>query len=262
MIYGGRRVFKTTKPVPVFFSHVGIAMVLAVIGSAYHFSGNSFMGIHLYHIGTTLLLVLGIGTRFFSFLSGLPSDFENIAGKSWLFHGLGVSCGALLFLCGLGNNIAYFGLFLVSLVYLFFVWKIQRPADRPSALKYSVRLVAAAIPLSFLMVWMQPESFLAWIHVLFIGCFGLITFSVATRVTLAHGSYPTDMEMRSPALWWMLGSLAAAIVSRIGYGYTEGLWKTSCLHLAATLWIFAVGIWCWSFLFKIFKPGPLAKPSC
>ncbi len=264
IIYGGRRVLKLTKPIPIFFSHVGMAMVLALLGTYYHFVGNSFMGIHLYHVGAVLLLVLGIGTRFFSFLSGLPSAFENV-NSTWpriMFHGAGISMGALLYLAGRGVTVSYLGLTLLSLVYLFKIWQIQRPSNRPSPLKYGVRIVAAMIPASFFFTWLQPQMFITWFHLLFIGCFALITFAVATRVTLAHGSYSTDLEMKSPALWCLVAFLVLGIISRISYGFSEGFWKTSFLHLAATFWVLAVGSWCWTFLPRIFKPGPQAKPSC
>jgi uncharacterized protein involved in response to NO len=264
LFYGGRRLLKMTKPVPVFFSHVGLAMILALLGSYYHSIGNSFMGIHLYHVGTILLLVLGIGTRFFSFLSGLPSAFENLS-TVWprvMFHGSGVLVGVFLFLAGQGVAISYLGLAILSLIYLFKIWKIQRPSQRPSALKYGVRIVAIMIPLSFFLTWLQPLMYITWFHLLFIGCFGLITFSVATRVTLAHGSYPTDLEMKSPALWCLVVFLVLALIFRILYGFSEGLWKMSCLHTAATFWFLALGSWCWAFLPRIFRPGPQAKPSC
>lgn len=264
IFYGGRRILKSSKPVPVFFSHVGFAMILALLGSYYHFIGNTFMGIHLYHVGTTLLLILGIGTRFFSFLSGLPSVFENTNSKAarLMFHGAGAATALLLFCAGRGVKNAYLGLFLLSLVYLFGIWRIQRPSDRPSPLKYGVRIVAAMIPASFFLIWLQPAMYVTWLHLLFIGCFGLITFAVATRVTLAHGSYSTDLEMKSPALWCLVAFLVFGIFFRILYGFSAGLWKTSYLHTAATFWILAVVSWCWAFLPRIFKPGPQAKPSC
>lgn len=264
IFYGGKRLLKMTKPLPIFFSHVGMAMILALVGSYYHFTGNSFMGIHLYHVGAILLLVLGIGTRFFSFLSGLPSAFENVTNLKprLVFHGSGILMGTLLFLAGRNIYHSYLGLTLISLVYLFKIWQIQRPSSRPSALKYGVRVVASMIPLSFFLTWLQPHMFITWFHLLFIGCFGLITFAVATRVTLAHGSYSTDLEMKSPALWSLVMFLILGIISRVLYGFAGGLWKTSFLHLAATFWIFAIGSWCWTFLPKIFKPGPQNKPSC
>ena len=264
MTYAARRILKSTKPVPVFFSHVALGMILALSGSYFHFQGNAFMGTHLYHLGAVLLLVLGIGTRFFSFLSGLPSEFESGETKPMriAFHASGVAMGILLFLAGGGVTLAYLGLALLSVFYLLRIWKAQRSSQRPSALKFGVRIVAASIPVSFFMTWMQPLYYVTWLHVIFIGCFGLITFSVATRVTLAHGSYPTDLEMSSKTLWWVVGLLALGSAFRVLYGFSEGLWRISYLHLAATLWIAAVICWCSSFLIKIFKPGPQAKPSC
>lgn len=264
VIYGIRRIIQRTKAMPIFFSHVGIAMVLALLGACYHSIGNSFMGIHLYHVGTVLLLVLGIGSRFFSFLSGLPSVFENITSSSAriMFHGAGILMGGLLFLAGKGMPASYFGMSLLSLAYLFLFWQVQRPSGRSSALKYGVRIVAAMIPLSFFLTWLQPLMFITWFHLLFISCFGLITFSVATRVTLAHGAYSLELEMKSPALWWLVYFLVFGTSFRVIYGFLGGLWKTSCLHLAATFWIFAVMSWCWAFLPRIFKSGRQAKPSC
>lgn len=264
VVYAGRRLFRQTKPVPVFFSHVGIAMFLALLGSCYHFVGNSFMGMHLYQIGTTLLLVLGIGTRFFSFLSGLPSTFENDMSfwPKLMFHASGVLVGFFLYLAGQGLKISYLGLTILSLIYLFKIWQIQRSSNRPSALKYAARIAAAMIPLSFFLTWIQPVMFVTWFHLLFIGCFGLITFAVATRVILAHGAYSIDLETRSPVLWYLVFFLIFGILFRILYGFSEGLWRTSYLHLSATFWILAVGSWCWAFLPRIFKSGPQTKPSC
>ena len=265
VVFGARRIARATKPVPVFFSHVAVAMALALGGDFFHFTGDSRMGIHLFHVGAVLLLVLGIGTRFFSFLSGLPSEFES-GVKRWergLFHALPVFVGACLYAAGRGRASGYLGLFLASLVYLFAVWKVQRPAVRPSALRHGMRFVAGTIPLTFLLAWLRPEMFVTWFHLLFIGCFGLITLSVATRVTLAHGAYPTELETKSRALWWMVALLALGAGARVAYGFAlDPWWRTGWLHLAASLWLAAVGVWCSSYLLKIFVPGPQSAPSC
>jgi uncharacterized protein involved in response to NO len=264
ILYGGRRILKSTKPVPVFFSHVGVALVLALSGAKFHLDGNAFMGIHLYHLGAILLLILGIGTRFFSFLSGLPSEFEGFTSKGLRlsFHLSGVCMGVLLFAAGKGFPLAYLGLAALSLNYLFMFWRVQRPSNRPSALKYGVRLSAAMIPTAFFLSWLWPLTYVTWFHLIFIGCFGLMTFAVATRVTLAHGSYSTDLEMKSTALWWLISFLALGIISRVAYGFSESHLKIGFLHLAATFWVLAVLSWCRAFLPKIFKAGPQAKPSC
>lgn len=264
LIFGGRRIIKMTKALPVFFSHVGVGMLLALIGGAYHFYGDASMGIHLFHVGAVLLFVLGIGTRFFSFLSGLPSVFEETknSGLRMMFHGLALLTGVLLFLAGQGHTTAYMALGILSLVYLFAIWKVQRSSNRASALKYSVRIVATMIPISFFLAWAEPQMLVTWLHFLFIGCFALITFAVATRVTLAHGGYNTDLEIKSPALWCFVVFMSLALASRILYGFSTGEWKVSLLHLAATFWILAIFSWGWTFFKKFFKPGPQSKPSC
>jgi uncharacterized protein involved in response to NO len=262
--YAGRRLRRSRRKVPVFFSHVGLGMALGIAGAYAYLRGNSLLGIHLYHVGAVLLLVLGIGTRFFSFLSGLPSAFEDgsPARARGLFHGLGILAALLLWLAGTGLRSAYLGLFFVTLIYLFFVWKVQRRSARPSALKYGVRGVALMIPLSFLGAWFDPANFIAWFHLLFIGCFSLLTFSVATRVTLAHGSYPVDLETKSRGLWVFLTFLALALVARFSYAFLNGEYRELALRLAVVFWICAVISWCYSFLSKIWKPGPEAKAAC
>ena len=262
-LFGGRRLLKSKKKAPVFFSHVGMSMALAFAGAYAHYSYDSFLGLHLYHVGLLLLLVLGIGTRFFSFLSGLPSEFE-MASKvhRMVFHAMGLALMGLLFLAGLRHSEAYFGLSFVSVLYMVFVWKFHRNADRPSPLKTGMRIVSVSIPLSFFLCGIWPEYYLAWLHILFIGGFAIITYAVATRVILAHGSYSTDLELNSSAFRWFLVFLGAGIVSRLFYAFTEGLWRTSWLHMAATAWVLAIGCWSYFFFNKIFKPGHLNQPSC
>ncbi|MBX3018440.1 MAG: NnrS family protein [Bdellovibrionaceae bacterium] len=263
-VFAGRRLWLAVKVPPVFFSHVGLAFGLALGGAFAHAKGESYLGLHLYHVGTVLLLVLGIGTRFFAFLSGLPSDFETNA-PSWArrgFHALGALTALLLICAGWGFASAYLGLAVVGLVYLFGIWRIQRPATRPSALKWAMRVVAAVIPLTFFLAWSWPELALAWLHLLFIAGFALITLAVSTRVTLAHGSYPTEIETRAPALWGMFVLLAFSALMRVGYGLVDPPFKTMFLHGGGVLWFLALGSWSVSFLPKIFIPGPQQKPSC
>jgi uncharacterized protein involved in response to NO len=264
VFYAGRRIVRSKKPIPIFFSHVGIAIVLAFLGALYDFRGDSYMALHLYYVGSVLVLILGLGTRFFSYLSGLPSDFESETRKSvrLSFHALGCLTALLLFLAGNGHSLAYLGLAVITTLYLFFVWKVQRPSARPSALKITVRVAALMIPGCFILCWLLPLMFITWFHFLFIGCFALMTLSVATRVTLAHGSYPIDLEMKSPALWWFAFWMALALISRTLYPFTSGLYQKSFLHLAATFWIFAILSWSLSYFIKILKSGSKDPSSC
>lgn len=265
LIFALRRLPNLQKPVPVFFSHIALALITAIIGAAFYYRYNTMMGLHLFHVGPVLLLILGIGTRFFSFLSGLPSKFENDSSKvhRWIFHFCGLLTVIFLYLAGQGKTWAYLCLSILMLFYLVSIWSVFRPSTRPTPLKWSMRIVALSMPLSFLMCWFQPLMFVAWLHFLFIGCFGMITFSVATRVILAHGSYPLDLEMRSKSLGLTVLFLVMGIMTRISYSMVENLmFKKSLLHLAATFWVLAIIAWSTIYLFKVFKDGPQAKPSC
>lgn len=265
IVFAARRILNTQKPIPVFFSHVILALITTLIGAYFYFHNNTLMGLHLYHVGPVLLLVLGIGTRFFSFLSGLPSEFESETSKIklMLFHASGFLMVLFLYLAGRGKTWAYLALGFLALFYLFQIWKILRPSQRPSPLKWSVRLVALSIPLSFFLCWYKPIMLVTWFHLLFIGCFSIITFSVATRVILAHGSYPLDSEIRSRTLWATLVFLLLGLLFRISYSFVfDPMWKKSFLHLAATFWILALIVWGKNYFVKIFKEGPQTKPSC
>ena len=57
--FAARRFFARVKPVPVFFSHVGLAFLSGLLGCYYMIKGPYLVGVHLYHVGALLLLVLG-----------------------------------------------------------------------------------------------------------------------------------------------------------------------------------------------------------
>jgi uncharacterized protein involved in response to NO len=263
--YGGRRLYKSRMKPPIFFSHIGLAFLVALVGCYSYVFGDSSLGMLFYYVGPILLLILGIGTRFFSFLSGLPSEFENSKNrfKTPLFHLSGILMVLFLFLAGLRFDWAYLGLFVLSLSYLTFIWRIYRRSERPSPLKYGVRIVATSIPLSFFLCWLRPDLQITWLHFLFIGCFSLLTFSVATRVTLAHGAYPIDLELKTPVLWGLILLMGLSLGFRVSFGLygREGV-GNHFLHLAVLFWMGAILAWCYSFFLRILKPGSLDRPSC
>lgn len=262
--FGLRRILKMTKTLPIFFSNMGLAMVLALAGCYCYAISYSALGLWLYYVGPLLLLVLGIGTRFFAFLSGLPSELESSSDKKLkiLFHVLGISVALGLVFLGLGSALAALFLALVTLIYILVIWKIFRTSARPSALKYAVRVVAFLIPTCFLLCWLWPDFSIAWCHILFIGCFSLMTFAVATRVTLAHGAYSLEHEIKSKTLWVFLLLVMFALIFRIAYGLSSGLNRGHLLHIAISFWFAAVLSWCFSFFRRIYKAGELRKPSC
>lgn len=255
LVFSSRRILSATKPRPFFLSHLGLAMALALIGAWYHFRGQSFMGIHLYQVGSILILVLGIGESFFSYISEVSSVFENETNirPRWIFHFGGLMTTMLLFLAGLGESTAYLGLSLMSVFYLFMIWKVQRSTARSISLKYGARIAAASIPISFLLIYLQPALYVMYFHVLFIGCFAVIAFFVTARVASQEGFSSVNETLSSKVLWWVLGFLILSLISRLPYSFSTGLWRKSYLHFAGTFWFLAIGACGWSFLLQVFK---------
>lgn len=179
-----------------------------------------------------------------------------------LFHVLGLSIALGLVFAGLGSAVASLFLALVTFIYMVVIWKIFRPSGRPSALKFAVRIVALLIPVCFLLCWLRPDLTIVWYHFLFIGCFSLMTFAVATRVTLAHGAYSLEHEIKSKALWAFLVLMMLALVFRIAYGLSSSLHRNHLLHLAIAFWFSALLSWCFSFFRRIYQAGELRRPSC
>lgn len=265
LLFALKRFLRSARPLPVFVSHVGLGLLMALAGACAHLAGRPFLGLHLFEVGSVLLLVLGLGARFFSFLSGLPSSFEleKRPARHRSFHALGLTTCVFLFLAGEGARYAYFGLSLVTSLYVLFVWQAGRKSTRPSALKIGARVAAAALPFCFLLAGLFPALYIVWFHILFIGCFAIMAFSVATRVILAHGSYPIELETKTPALGFFIGLFCLALASRVLYGLAPGVvTRDLLLHVAMFSWILGVTVWSSSFLVRVWTPGREKKPAC
>lgn len=67
--------------------------------------------------------------------------------------------------------------------------RLARPPSVPGWHRRLVWLSAWLIPAGYLLVALFPVQRAAGLHVVFIGGFALLTFSVGMHVTLAHGGY-------------------------------------------------------------------------
>lgn len=86
-------------------------------------------------------------------------------------------------------------------------------------------------------------------HLIFIGGFGLMSFLIASRVTLSHGGFSLDMESRSRVFAWMSVIILFAAATRLSAAWTPSFFHH--LAYAASLWVFALLIWGRTFLAKI-----------
>lgn len=111
-----------------------------------------------------------------------------------------------------------------------------KKATRQTVAGVSVRISVLAMIAAYLGLALLPQYRLAFLHIVFIGGYTLLTLMVATRVVLAHGGHSLDREVSSPALIATLILLATAAILR----------AFSLLPWAAACWLLAVIIWAWS----------------
>jgi uncharacterized protein involved in response to NO len=90
----------------------------------------------------------------------------------------------------------------------------------------------------------------AGLHLVFIGGFTLITFTVATRVVLGHSGHAEVLSQRMPFLWGAAFLLILAAVFRV-VGDFQLATRGSLLSTASYLWMVAAVIWSWWVLPKV-----------
>ena len=97
------------------------------------------------------------------------------------------------------------------------------------------------VPAGLLASGLWPDLRVAGLHVLFIGGFGLLAFSVATHVTLGHLDL-ADRATGRPASVVALGvGLLAALAARIGADVGSSYFGH--LGWATGIWIVTTAIW-------------------
>lgn len=97
-----------------------------------------------------------------------------------------------------------------------------------------------------------PAAGIHGLHLAYISGFGLMTLMVASRVTLAHGGYGMELELRSRAIRWTGGLIVFAAMTRFVAPWTSSYSRH--LAYAAVTWIAALLIWIVVFTPKAINP--------
>jgi uncharacterized protein involved in response to NO len=115
--------------------------------------------------------------------------------------------------------------------------------------------------LGFWFAALQPGLAVHWMHLTYIGGFGLMTFTVACRVSLAHGGFDLSFEWNSKAILWLGILMLGAAMTRVSapmvpHGYL------SHLEYAAALWIIGVALWAFVFVRRMIRPRDPNRSHC
>lgn len=209
-----------------------------------------------YKQGMILFLIMGIGSRLVPALLGwMPSPLE---GGVLFKKGPFVFLAFAVFGSYLLESFDFYVIPVVFRFLLFFglvmtQWKIYR-------LPYKKTLQAWMLWASawFLVVGLLLQIHVDWrihaLHFMYIGGFGLMTFMVAVRVVLSHGSHDMSLEakLRPIAIVGVLLGIAA-LIRFIAFQFPESYFLI--LALAGGVWCCGLIIWGLVFLPKIFKEG-------
>lgn len=271
-LFCARRVLDKRKPVPEFFVLVGGGLSAALVGSWILFLVSAgllppvqiLLGRALLFQITVLSLVLGIGCRLVPLLAGRSPDEAGTAksGRKILLAAVagGLWASALLEARG-QREIALFLRAALSSAIGVTIW---RPWSKPRTASRLGWLITASAVMVLTGLWaaaFQPALAVHWMHLTYVGGFGLMTFTVASRVSLAHGGFDLTFEHRSRVLPWFAAALLIAAVTRVAAPFVPQGYL-SHLRYAAALWIVGVLLWAWVFVRKMIRPHDPERSHC
>lgn len=217
-----------------------------------------------------LFLLLGIGTfllpRFLRIRDVRTMAEERTASVAWsLRAALGVTGLVLLasYWIEASNPAAPSAAWLRSVAAIVYLATMvpfhrQSPPLRTPALAAQLALLALVVGLIFPLFW--PTQRLAGLHVIFLGGFSLITFTVATRVVLGHSGNEALFEMPLPSLQIATLLLIAGAVLRAAGDFSTA--RPHWLSGASYLWLIAAAVWAFNILPKVRLPDPSGDLSC
>lgn len=265
---GGRFAQRTDLPPPTFvlvvfgFLNAIAGTLLLLVGA----SGDGFprcvtLGSLLLHQGFVLYLVLGIGGFLLPRFLTLPAkpelpDTREISAP-WARRALFAAAvgGALLasFVVEVfaeSTRLAGAIRFGAAALFLASEIPLHLSAARPVTISRCLRLALVLLVLGLLFPVLWPWQRVAGLHLVFVGGFTLIVFTVATRVVLGHSGQGYLFGQSLPFLRAAAALLVAASVFRIVGDFLPAA-RGTLLNTASYLWMLAVAVWGWRVLPRV-----------
>lgn len=215
----------------------------------------TLLGSMLLHEAFGIFLVLGVGA--FLLPRFLGTAEEAIAPQEWWVRaGLALLTGAIL-LAGYwkeaNDPLAPAATWLRGLAVVFYLATMipirrgRTPRRTTVSVAARLSLFALTAGLAFPLLW--PGQRLAGLHIVFLGGFSLIIFTVATRVVLGHTGHEALLDKPLPTLQiaTLLLVVGAGLRAIGDFLPTRPHWLSG----ASYLWMLAAGVWGWSVLRKV-----------
>lgn len=277
-----RRVHQRAELPPPGFALVGLGYVGGLAGTLLWAFGSQgwvpgewmMMGGAWLNQGFVLLLILGVGTfllpRFLGLPGLVPMQEERKASPAWVRRAL-LSLATGLVIMGsywlevseptsrsvvvapILRGVAVIGFLAVMVP----VYKTPAPL-RTVPLAVNLSLLAVVVGIVLPLFW--PGQRVAALHVIFLGGFSLITFTVATRVVLGHSGNEHLFQGPLPVLRFATLLIVVATALRAVFDFLPE--RISGLNWASYLWMLAAVLWGCSILPKVRHPDVPSETGC
>lgn len=274
-----RRVRARTELPPPGFVLVGLGYTSGISGAALWAGGmkgwvpGSFamLGGMWLNQAFVLLLVLGVGTFLLPRFLALPGVVlmadERRASPEWRRRAVFSLVVGVALLASYWIEIAHAAFTaaavlrgVVVLAYLAVMVPIHRTPSPTKTVPLAVNLslLALVAGLAFPLFW--PGQRVAGFHVIFLGGFSLITFTVATRVVLGHSGNEHLFLTRLPPLQIATLLIIAGTVLRAVADFLPD--RALGLNWASYLWMLAACVWGAAILPKVRIADDTGETSC
>jgi uncharacterized protein involved in response to NO len=270
LVAAGRRVLGNRVGPPEEFLFVGFGLLLGLIGGwlqlaaalgPYEDPAPRFAE-RLVSLGMVLSLVLGVGGLLVPVFAGMrnPLVIPKVAGpherrgRRGLYAAL-LAVLALAFVAessgrpGLGAILRAAAASAIGLL-VWKLWCLPGRRELPAFVLWgSGWLLLAGLWLAVLL----PRNRVGVLHLVFIGGFGLLTLGIGTRVIVAHGKHPLEVE-RATLAPAVIGAVALALAARVASEFWPGAAGT-LIGVSGALWVVAWLGWGMRALPRIVRRG-------
>ena len=235
-----------------------ILLIVGAYGEGHPYP--ALLGSLLLYQGFVLYLVLGIGAFLLPRILKVPvTEIEETREltAAWKRRAVFAGCAGVALLVSFLVEVFYLApktagaiRFLATGTYLLTEIPAYRGAAKSKSAAWSLRLALVLLLLGLFFPVLWPWQRVAGLHLVFIGGFTLITFTVATRVVLGHSGHARLLSQSMPFLWGAAFLLALAAVFRV-VGDFQLAARGNLLSTASYLWMLAAVIWSWWVLPKV-----------
>lgn len=274
-----RRVRARTELPPPGFVLVALGYASGLIGTALWVGGMkgwvpgslAMLGGMWLNQAFVLLLVLGVGTFLMPRFLALPGVVlmadERRASPAWIKRAALSFVVGIALLASYWMEVAHAALTAAAivrgvavLIFLAVMVPIHRTPSPGKTVPLAVNLSLLALVAGLVFPLFWPGQRAAGFHVIFLGGFSLITFTVATRVVLGHSGNEHLFLTRLPSLQIATLLIVAGTMLRAVADFLPD--RGAMMNWASALWMLAALVWGAAILPKVRIADASGETSC